>query len=84
VLGKNWKRLGTPQAEQFEAAKTRVKKGVCGELASRSKMTAQMVLAIREEYAAGGISYRGLAKKYGMSTMAICSAVKQKSWKSVE
>lgn len=53
-----------------------------GEHRPLSKLTYQSVLKMRDEYARGGISYKRLGMKYGVSEMAALKAVKGKSWKS--
>jgi transposase-like protein len=46
-----------------------------------AKLTNNQALAIRLEYAKGGVTHDELAKKYGVSDSAICSIVRQQSWR---
>ncbi len=48
----------------------------------RAKLTPSDVAAIREQYAAGGVSYRALAQAYGVSFSHIAAIVKEQQWKS--
>lgn len=84
IRGKNFFRLGAPDENSLRAARSRAKASVTGEKCSQSKMTADIVRAMRDEYAAGGVTYKQLAEKYGMSTMPVCNAIRRKSWKDVE
>ena len=48
-----------------------------------AKLTAANVLEIRERYAAGGCSHRGLASEYGVSKTNITYIVRRKSWRHI-
>jgi len=84
VRGRNFSRLGCPEESELKAARSRSKASVTGEKCSQSKMTAGVVRAMRTEYASGGTTYKKLAAKYGMSVMAVCNAVRGKSWPDLE
>src|SRR5882672_644961 len=51
-----------------------------GEKVGTSKLTAESVQSIRSEYAAGGISQRAIARKYGVSQRQILTIVKGQAW----
>jgi len=48
-----------------------------------SKLTREKVLAIRSEYAAGGVRQSDLGEKYGVSQVNISAVVRRKVWKHV-
>ena len=48
-----------------------------------AKLSPEQVLAIRVEYAGGGVTFRGLAAKYGVSDSAIGALLRQLSWRDV-
>lgn len=52
-----------------------------GEDTHRAVLTERQVLDIRAEYAAGGISYRLLASRYGVGETTIRNAISRKSWR---
>jgi hypothetical protein len=52
-----------------------------GESNPMSRLTAQQVSAIRTEYAAGGISQKNLALKFGVTAMTVNRAVNRRTWK---
>jgi hypothetical protein len=56
---------------------------VRGEAHCGSKLTAEIVRAIRAEYAAGGVSQARLARKYGVTGPLIGLIVRRKRWKHV-
>lgn len=53
-----------------------------GEDVHSARLTADDVIAIRE-YAAGGVSFRSLAKRYGVTPPAIANVVRRKSWRHI-
>ena len=72
----------------------RAKTAACGEMTGpinpqygtahhASKLDEDKVRAIRQEYAAGGISQRQLAIRYGVSNLVINKVINNKSWKHV-
>lgn len=73
--------LGTAADNTFD----KVKKGrqSKGEHQPHSKLTDEKVLEMRKEYAAGGISYAELGKKYGVSKQCALRAVKGIGWKHI-
>jgi antitoxin component HigA of HigAB toxin-antitoxin module len=79
VRGKNFARMGAPPAELLKAAyaNARHRNG-------NPKMSPETVQKVRAEYAQGGVTMRALAAKHGASPMAICWAIKRKSWKRLE
>ena len=50
----------------------------------RSKLTQEVADRIRAEYAAGGISQRYLAAKYGVSQMAIWQVISGKTFRRLD
>lgn len=54
-----------------------------GEATGQAKLTDILVLAIREEYALGGISQAALGVKYGVSQAVIWGVVNKVGWKHV-
>lgn len=52
-----------------------------GEEHGMSRLTWDQVEAIRSEYAAGGVSQRALAGKYGVSHFSIYSIARGRTWK---
>lgn len=48
-----------------------------------AKLTEELVLQLRAEYAAGGISQRALAAAHGVSQSALGNALRGKTWKHV-
>lgn len=55
-----------------------------GEKHPNAKLTAQQVRAIREQYAAGGVTQIGLAAEYGVSYGTIGPILLRETWKHVE
>lgn len=49
----------------------------------RARLTENEVRNMRSEYAAGGISYKTIAAKYGMNTAAARSAIIGETWSTV-
>jgi DNA-binding transcriptional regulator YiaG len=75
-------RLGTPHdnaADKVAAGRQRK-----GEGCNLSKLTAEKVRAIRERYAAGGVSQQQLAAEYGVSNTNISLIVNGHSWKNLD
>lgn len=54
-----------------------------GDNSGRSKLTSEQVRTMRAEYAAGGVSHDGLARKYGVSPGNIGFILSRKTWASV-
>jgi hypothetical protein len=54
-----------------------------GEAQGRAKLTASIVRDIRRLYAKGGITYRDLAERYGVSPATICHILHRKTWAHV-
>ena len=54
-----------------------------GEQSSRSKLTDAQVRAIRERYAAGGVSLREVARDYGVHLSLISLIVRREIWRHV-
>lgn len=54
-----------------------------GEQHYNAKLTEEIVKMLRVEYAAGGISGRKLAEKYGFTYSCVKSVLQRKSWKHV-
>lgn len=51
-----------------------------GERASRVKLTASQVAAIRQRYAAGGVTYAQLATEYGVERSTVGKIVTRRLW----
>jgi hypothetical protein len=54
-----------------------------GEKCHSSKLTDEIVRAIRAEYAAGGVSYPEIGKKYGLHPVHVGTVVRRKTWAHV-
>lgn len=54
-----------------------------GERCHSSKLTDDIVRSIRAEYAAGGVSYQDLSKKYGIHHVHLGLIVRGKAWQHV-
>lgn len=67
MMNKGRARMGTPQP---------------GELNAMARLTVETVEQIRREYAAGGISQKALAEKFGVTAMTVNRAVNLKSWRT--
>ena len=50
---------------------------------SNAKLTAEKVVRMRREYAAGGINYREIARKYGCRKQTAIDAIKGKTWSNL-
>ncbi|HSH02044.1 MAG TPA: HNH endonuclease [Anaerolineae bacterium] len=74
LAGDNWKRVGGPI----------VKRGNKAEAHHSAKLTADQVLEIRERYAAGGIRYKELSKKYGVNIAMIGNIVRGLAWRHAD
>ena len=59
-----------------------VKPGI-GEEHSQAKLRNEQVLMIRQSYATGGITYRGLATQYGVTSTLIGLIVRHKIWRHI-
>lgn len=56
---------------------------VHGERHHSARLTAEMVMEVRARYAAGGCTYKGLAREYGVFDQAIKHAIIGKTWARV-
>ncbi len=56
-------------------------KGAPGERRRNHKLTTSQVQSIREQYAAGGITYQQLADKFGVVSRHVSDIVRGKKWK---
>jgi hypothetical protein len=81
------------------AAKTRASEGIMagepvnylpghvnklrGRVNGKSKLTDEIVIGMRREYARGGTSYRKIAEKHGVSEGAVRQAITGRSWSHV-
>lgn len=73
--------LGDCKANMVDAAsKDRM---THGEVHHAARLTEADVVAIRARYAAGGCSYKGLAREYGVYDQAIMKAVTGRTWARV-
>jgi hypothetical protein len=54
-----------------------------GELNKNSKLTTELVLAIRSRYLAGGVSQRELGREFGVSNVQVANIVHKRVWKNV-
>jgi len=54
-----------------------------GEESVHAKLTSDEVIAIRNQYARGGIGYKSLAKQYKVSPKAIQKIVRRENWKHI-
>ena len=54
-----------------------------GENHPYSKLTESDVIAIRKQYAEGGITYENLGQQYGVSSGAIARVVRRENWKHI-
>ena len=72
---------GSPQDNSDDMAKDGTV--LNGEKIYNSKLTEKQVLEIREKYSRGGISYRKLAKEYGVSHYIIQCIINRKNWKHI-
>jgi hypothetical protein len=66
---------------QHHGSKTCPERIVRGERHGNALLTSDIVRKAREEYARKGITYKQLAKKYGVSTMGIYKAIQGETWK---
>ena len=55
-----------------------------GERNGMSKLTAELVRKMRDEYAAGGVSQRAIAKAYGISQGHVCAVLAGRRWPEME
>lgn len=74
-------RWDTPQGNA--ADKRRHGTHAVGEAVNGAKMSADRVRAIREEYAAGGVTHSDLARRHGVSRPAIAKIVRHARWAHV-
>ena len=62
----------------------RIKGWSCGEKnGGGGKLTAAQVLAIRAEYAAGGVTMQSIGRAYGVDKQTIFRIVRRKGWKHI-
>lgn len=78
-------RAGTPADNNADMVNRGRARGLVshGETNPASKLTADQVRAIREEYAAGGVSQRALAQHYHVNQRVIWYIVRHKYWKGL-
>lgn len=55
-----------------------------GDILNRNLLTVDKVIAIRNEYNLGGVTYPKLAEKYNVKVSTISAAVKGRNWKHVK
>lgn len=55
-----------------------------GERSIEAKLTESIVRQIRKEKAAGGVTYKELSARYGVSQGALCDMVKRRTWSHVQ
>jgi hypothetical protein len=72
---------GTHLVNQNEKAAR--KRSLRGEQQHDAKLTKELVIAARLEYAEGNIGFRGISHKYGVTETAIRLAITGKTWKHV-
>ena len=72
-----------PLSKQYPGQKRFLKPYPRGENCHNSKLTRKVVQSIRRDYAAGGMSYPHLAKKYGLHHVYIGMIVRRKVWSQV-
>ena len=80
--------IGTASGKKSIAIQRRnaLKAGLPRKLSKKftgARLTADQALAIRIEYAQGGITHDDLAAKYGVSDSAINAVLRQQSWRDV-
>lgn len=74
--------VGTTQANQQD--KMNKHREAKGEVQGSAKLTAEQVIAIREEYAAGGIGTRPLAKKFKIGRTQLVRIIRREDWKHIK
>lgn len=82
IRGKTWKMVPVVPVDAVSIGLS-LRKTTKGESHHRAKLTEADVIAIRKQYAAGGIRQKDLAEKYGVSQPAIGSIVLNKGWRHV-
>lgn len=80
--------LGSPSENAIDMVnkgRNRPKKGQAakGEANGNAKLTESQVREIRKRYAGGGVTYRVLAKEYGIAWFTAASIIKRRNWKHV-
>ena len=75
--------LGTNTDNMRDRSAKGRKAGPAGIKQHNSKLTEEQVKAIRERYAAGGVTMYQLAAEYGVGAGPICNIIHRKSWKHV-
>jgi hypothetical protein len=74
-------RLGTHAENGADSArKARRRRGSHNH---QAKLTEGQVLAMRDQYAAGGVTHRQLASQYGVSTALVSVILARKAWKHI-
>ena len=73
---------GTHAENMGDAARKHRAKGstMRGESHYRARVTEEDVREMRRLYAAGGITYRVLGERYGLTATSTCAAVRGRSW----
>lgn len=79
VTGRTWAHVGGPLTPDGRVIRT----STCGDAHHSSRLTTDIVRAIRREYGAGGVSLQALGDRYGVSAVAIGMAVRRKTWAHV-
>jgi hypothetical protein len=72
---------GTPLQNMADCRRNGTK--VVGEAVCNAKLTDELVIEMREEYARGGVHQAQLAKKYQMTQVNVSAVVTGKSWAHV-
>jgi hypothetical protein len=69
-------------ADRIERGRSRYNP-VKGELVGSAKLTADMVLEIRTEYAGGGVTQIQLASKFNVDQTQISNIIRRKEWRHI-
>lgn len=83
VRGVNWTAIGVPSGDLVKATTEMTRSVRRGTESNFSKMTPEVVRAMRAESASGS-SQADIARKYGMSKMATSLAIRRKTWAHIE
>ena len=74
-------RAGTPKENAGDCTARRRWAAVKGSAHHNAKLTQEKATAIREIYAAGGVSYAELGRRYGVKMETIYHVINNKTWK---
>lgn len=80
--GKVWANVDGPLTDGMSIRDKRPSK-VKGERNANAKLKEQDIIAIRNRYAAGGITMRKLGEIFGICPQTVCSIVRKLKWKHV-